>query len=167
MASHILIGINGDVIPAELEELGSLTALYPQSGLGHYILTIRNWHIDSVPEMLAVFTEEPYVSYVRFAEPDWVVTANLLPNDPNVQNGTQWAVRNQPSGADINAEAGWDIRTRAEDVVVAIIDSGINEVHEDLVDNLWTNPNEIAGNGLDDDNNGVVDDVFGFNAITG
>jgi subtilisin family serine protease len=50
-------------------------------------------------------------------------------------------------------------------VVVAVLDSGIRYTHEDLAGNLWVNPGEIPGNGLDDDQNGIVDDIYGFNAV--
>ncbi|MFK8162015.1 MAG: S8 family serine peptidase, partial [Lewinella sp.] len=56
---------------------------------------------------------------------------------------------------------------KAQDVVVAVIDSGVDVEHEDLKDNVWTNPGEIAGNGIDDDNNGYVDDMHGWNFIGG
>lgn len=52
-------------------------------------------------------------------------------------------------------------------VIVAVVDSGINLQHVDLAPRLWRNPGEVAGNGLDDDGNGVIDDIHGFDAITG
>jgi cell wall-associated protease len=56
---------------------------------------------------------------------------------------------------------------KAQDVIVAVIDSGVDVEHEDLKGNVWTNPGEIAGNGIDDDNNGYVDDIHGWNFIGG
>ncbi len=56
---------------------------------------------------------------------------------------------------------------QAQTVVVAVIDSGVDIEHEDLKDAIWTNPGEIAGNGIDDDNNGYVDDIHGWNFIGG
>ena len=56
---------------------------------------------------------------------------------------------------------------KAQDVIVAVIDSGVDIEHEDLKDIVWTNPGEIAGNGIDDDNNGYVDDMHGWNFIGG
>jgi len=63
----------------------------------------------------------------------------------------------------ISAGRAWDLTTGSRNVVVAVIDSGIDLTHPDLVANLWTNPGEVAGNGMDDDRNGFVDDVHGWN----
>ncbi len=104
---------------------------------------------------------------VEFAEPDYKLHAQAItPNDPEFVGGTQWSLRNLSSpGHDINAAAGWQTLNSASNIVVAIVDSGIRNTHEDLAANLWTNPKEIADNGLDDDGNGIVDDVHGINAI--
>src|ERR1700733_4309677 len=58
-------------------------------------------------------------------------------------------------------------KLKSKTVIVAVIDSGVDTLHEDLKDILWTNPKEIPGNGIDDDNNGYVDDVYGWNFIGG
>ena len=62
----------------------------------------------------------------------------------------------------ISAPAAWDLTTGSQQTVVAVIDTGIKYTHEDLAANMWTNPGEIAGNGIDDDGNGFVDDVYGY-----
>ena len=67
--------------------------------------------------------------------------------------------------ADIDASPAWNVTTSASNIVVAVIDSGVRITHEDLAPNIWTNSLEIPNNGTDDDSNGVVDDVHGFNAI--
>jgi len=76
------------------------------------------------------------------------------PNDPSYSK--QW------SHKVVNSELAWDTHTGSKDVVVAVIDTGVDAKHEDLRENIWTNPNEIAGNGIDDDGNGFVDDVHGW-----
>ena len=64
----------------------------------------------------------------------------------------------------LNLPAAWDVvKGQDGDVVIAIVDGGTNWMHEDLVDNIWTNTNEIDGNGIDDDGNGYIDDVYGWN----
>lgn len=96
---------------------------------------------------------------VEEAEEDAEIQLEALPNDPMVD------VQGWISGVsfDIGVEDAWSITTGSKSVVVAMIDTGIAVNHPDLAQNLWTNLGEIAGNGLDDDGNGYVDDVHGFN----
>lgn len=80
-----------------------------------------------------------------------------LPNDPQLEY--QWHIDGQYG---MQVEDAWDTRTSAEDIVVAVIDSGIDIDHADLSDNLWINTGETAGNGIDDDGNGYIDDIYGW-----
>jgi subtilisin family serine protease len=82
-----------------------------------------------------------------------------------------WGLNNTGAGggladADIDAPEAWDLTTGNEDVVVAVIDSGVAYTHPDLAGNMWVNPGEVAGDGLDNDGNGYVDDVHGIDAYS-
>ncbi len=98
--------------------------------------------------------------------PDWQVNVSLAPNDPSYTSGYLWGLH-QISGNDIDAPEAWNVSTGSRDVVVAVIDTGIDYTHNDLAANIWSNPNEIPSNGIDDDHNGYIDDIHGINAITG
>jgi len=101
---------------------------------------------------------------VEYAEPDYIVKALLMPNDPGFSE--LWGLHNtgQSGGtadADVDAPETWDIAT-GEDVIVAVIDTGVDYNHEDLSANMWLNTGEIPDNGLDDDGNGYIDDYRGW-----
>jgi subtilisin family serine protease len=105
---------------------------------------------------------------VLAAEADCRVHIDQVPNDPDLAQ--EWGLRNTgqtggTTGADIDAATAWDVRTDASSVTVAVIDTGMQLNHPDLAANLWTNPGEIVGNGIDDDNNGYVDDVHGWDFV--
>lgn len=78
-------------------------------------------------------------------------------------------VMGKPSliGADANVWKAWTLCTGSPDVIVAVVDQGIMYDHEDLSANMWVNAGEIPDNGIDDDGNGYVDDIYGFNFIDG
>lgn len=105
-----------------------------------------------------------------YVEPDYVVQASALPSDGALADGTLWGLVNtgQSGGvadADIDAEMAWDITTGSSSVIVAVIDSGIRATHQELASRMWVNPGEIAGNGIDDDGDGYVDNLHGIDAF--
>jgi subtilisin family serine protease len=107
---------------------------------------------------------------VQYAEHDYFLHLQLEPNDVHYQDGSMWNLHNAgqfggTADADIDAVEAWDTITSAANVIVAVIDTGMRYTHEDLAPNMWVNAGEIPGNGVDDDGNGYVDDVFGINAI--
>jgi subtilisin family serine protease len=93
-----------------------------------------------------------------------------MPNDPSF--GRLWGLDNNGqsgglAGADIDATRAWDVTTGSRSVVVAVIDTGVDYRHTDLAANVWRNPGEVAGNGVDDDRNGFIDDVHGWDFANG
>lgn len=120
--------------------------------------------------MFHLLRDQPEVALVQF---NHFVTlrSSEIPNDPLFNN--QWQYRNTGQaggneGADFNILPAWDITTggvtpNGDTIVICVIDNGIDDDHEDLAPNLWINQDEIPENGLDDDNNGYVDDYRGWN----
>lgn len=95
---------------------------------------------------------------VAYAEPDYILTASdTVPNDPSFP-----ALYGM---AKISAPKAWDQHYGTKKTVVGVIDTGIDYNHPDLRNNIWKNPGEIANNGIDDDSNGYVDDIYGWNFV--
>lgn len=129
---------------------------------------IANFQLDglSVKDALKKVRNHPAVLY---AEPNYIVSVAGVPDD--AQFDQLWGMHNtgQTGGvedADIDAVEAWDISTGTKDVVIGVIDSGVDHTHPDLNANMWVNPGEIAGDGIDNDGNGYIDDIHGINAIT-
>lgn len=103
---------------------------------------------------------------VEFAEPDYQVKAVKIPND--LQFNRQYGMNNngQTGGtadADIDAVEAWDAFTgNGEEIIIGVIDTGVDYLHPDLADNMWQNIGEIPDNGIDDDGNGYIDDYYGW-----
>jgi subtilisin family serine protease len=93
---------------------------------------------------------------VEWAEPFYLYELSTEPNDPKFLDSTQTNL------LQISAEQAWDINTGSDSIIIAIVDTGIDWDHPDLENNIWINKNEIADNGVDDDNNGYIDDIRGW-----
>jgi subtilisin family serine protease len=122
-------------------------------------------HEMSVEDAIKYYKAEPDVEY---AEPNYILRKATIPDDPGFTN--LWGLNNtgQTGGtndADIDAPEAWDITTGSTNVIIAVIDTGVAYNHPDLNENIWVNTNEIAGNGIDDDGNGYIDDIYGWDFI--
>lgn len=138
---------------------------------GQVIALLRSTKL-STPALLAELQAEPAVD---FAEPNYLrhTTDHRTPNDAKFN--LLWGLQNTSQAVNgftgtANDDTGfvkaWGLaRPATNEIVVGVIDSGLDITHPDLVSNLWTNPGEIPGNSLDDDGNGYIDDVHGYDFV--
>ncbi|WP_061433280.1 S8 family serine peptidase, partial [Microcystis aeruginosa] len=122
----------------------------------------------SVEKILKQYRSNPIFEYI---EPDYIRTVGTItpqatfPNDPSFNQ--LWGLHNtgQSGGtpdADIDAPEAWDIQKGNPNLVIGVIDTGVDYNHPDLAGNIWTNPGEIANDGIDNDGNGYIDDIRGW-----
>ena len=126
---------------------------------------------DTLDDIIDQIQKETFVESV---EPNSVVLTNSIPNDPLFP--LQWGLTNTGqlvqnvqgvADVDIDWEEAIDLYTSTNEVIVAVIDSGIAIDHPELLPNIWFNSDEVTSNSLDDDGNGFVDDLFGWNFVDG
>jgi len=112
---------------------------------------------QDINEVISILKSDPTVNY---AEPNYVFYAiDLIPDDPIYQAGAQWHLDT------IGGPAAWSITTSDTNQVIGILDTGIDLNHPDLEANIWINRDEVPGNGIDDDNNGFIDDHRGWDFV--
>jgi subtilisin family serine protease len=131
---------------------------------------LRVWRVQfpdgfDAAQALDAYRLTPHVEYVELNRLQHVAR---LPDDPLFR--MQWALRNTGQtggtpGADVHAAAAWDSTTGSRAIVVAVVDTGVDYLHPDLAHNIWRNEGEIPDNGIDDDGNGFVDDVRGWDFV--
>ncbi|EPX65171.1 peptidase S8 and S53, subtilisin, kexin, sedolisin [Cystobacter fuscus DSM 2262] len=161
--------------PAQAGALAALEAA-PGARIVHSYESLPGLRVIRLPrgadmeQALAAYQRDPRVLYAGRNAIYSIDSTPRTPGDPLF--GGLWGMNNTgqdggSAGADIGAPQAWGLTTGSSEVVLALIDSGMDYTHPDLAANVWWNPGEIPGNGRDDDANGYVDDVHGINAITG
>jgi len=175
IADHLMVQVEDGITR------GKLQSALPQGAVVRDAITTRGLYLVAVPAEgeraveRAVLSLSGLKGVVRFAEPDFLICgADTTPNDPlfttSASNTTkQWHL------AKIMAPRAWDVikqpktATIANQTVVAVVDTGVDYTHPDLAGNIWTNPGESGGgkenNGVDDDGNGKIDDLRGWNFV--
>lgn len=146
----------------EIEKVESLNILKQKQNMGIQsiemeqdirALTLKNKGREEVVKAVNLLNT---LADIDIAEPDYIFKINDIPNDPNY---------NSLYGMNkISASEAWEQVEDCSHVLVGIVDTGIDIYHEDLSGNIWSNPNEIV-NGIDDDGNGFIDDIHGWNFI--
>jgi len=185
---HFIVKLKEGFSPSSLSELNSKYRIIKVSplfkrvrenrhGLQRIFLFYTNAQID-IKEIVKAYSINPLVEY---AEPDYIGYGHAEPNDSYF--GNQWHLKNtgqNPSGqhagtpgCDAHATTGWDLETGSRDVIIGILDTGVDLDHPDITStpsntttNLWKNYDEIPGNGIDDDGNGYIDDYHGWNFVS-
>ena len=180
-SDRVIVKLNPTANASEITNLQSeigVTQVTKASQLG-----IDIWQIPSgtVEQTISAYKDDPRFEYI---EPDYIITLDdvqkpsstqessgkitpqaTTPNDPSYSQ--LWGLNNtgQDGGtpdADIDAPEAWDIQKGDPNLVIGVIDTGVDYDHPDLSANIWTNPGEIAGDRIDNDRNGYIDDVRGW-----
>ncbi|HEY3386223.1 MAG TPA: S8 family serine peptidase, partial [Saprospiraceae bacterium] len=126
-------------------------------------LTVENWYVIVIPETSSDNLKK--LSCIRNITPDAILeNHSTIPNDPEFGSQTDMNLIGMPEAWDL-ATGGLTIY--GDTIVIAVIDDGFQLDHEDLVGNLWHNPQEIAEDGIDNDENGYIDDYYALNTTTG
>ena len=168
---HLLVPDLGDI---KFERLfpacGRFEKRTREAGLDRWFIAdfSRDVPVAKVAEYLSSSENVETVEYSSALE-----VASFPFNESSRSQEYQWHYNNTGrvftsstvAGADARVYDAWELCTGSPDVIVAVIDQGVKFDHEDLAANMWQNPGEIAGNGIDDDENGYIDDIYGYNFI--
>lgn len=154
VADQLLVKLGPDANPRRLPGGAQLVREIPQVGLA----LVQAPAGKSLAQAASDLTD---AGGAEWAEPNYTIGLDLIPNDP------AYASLQSPYLARIAAPAAWDITTGRSEIVIAVLDTGVDSTHEDLAAAIWVNPGEIPGNGIDDEGNGFVDDVHGWDFASG
>jgi len=175
VGDHALVTVGPGVTPEQVAALAATHGFIVRSRLGRspvYLIAFPTADHTALPSAISAL--EGNAAFVLSVAPDSFIQLSDTPStDPGF--GDQWNLHNtgQSGGtvdADIDAPEAWDISTGSRTITVGLIDAGTQYTHPDLADNIWTNPGEagaLASNGIDDDGNGYIDDLHGWDWANG
>ncbi|MTJ22286.1 S8 family serine peptidase, partial [Dolichospermum sp. UHCC 0352] len=166
--NQILVKLKSAISNLELNTLKSnlgVTNIESISDLGIELWSFSKLSVDTA---IAQYSSNSLIEYI---EPNYTISNNNVfplvvpPNDP--QYSSLWGLNNTgqtggKSDADIDAPEAWKISTGSKSIIIGVIDTGVDYTHPDLIGNIWKNPGEIPNDGIDNDNNGFIDDVHGY-----
>lgn len=163
---EIIIKLKNPVNAAVINGLHSDAGTVKKMGVND-----TRFHQVKLPQTMSVEDGVKYYELdpnVEYAEPNFIVHALAVPNDPSYSQ--LWGLHNDGvaggiSGSGIHAPEAWDKTTGSSDVVIAVVDTGVAYNHPDLSDNIWTNTGEDCTDGIDNDGNGYTDDCHGWDFV--
>jgi thermitase len=167
VSGEVIVALEEDATQADLAALNQQNDASTEENLPRSDVNLVDLPRElGVGEAVQRYEASPDVEY---AEPNFKIYPSATPNDPSFSrlwglNNTGQSIGGQAgtADADVDAPEAWNTGTGTAGTVVAVIDEGVDVSHPDLRDNIWKNPGEVPGNGVDDDRNGYVDDVNGW-----
>jgi subtilisin family serine protease len=131
---------------------------------------LSRWYKLTIPkdtDVTSAVAELKNSAEIEAVEPNYVYQITTVPNDNYMNTSGSWGQSYQDLWGlyKISAPTAWDIETGSNQVVVAVVDTGLDMTHPDIANNIWINKDEIAGNHIDDDSNSYADDVNGWNFV--
>tara|TARA_Y100000310_G_scaffold267095_1_gene278922 strand:- start:27614 stop:30985 length:3372 start_codon:yes stop_codon:yes gene_type:complete len=146
------------------KRLAKVVGIKPED---HFLRKVYKLKFSESIDVQKLVDEYSKLSKVEYAEPNYINSLSFVPND--LKYSEQWAHQNT------EIEKAWDITTGSSNIIIAVIDSGVNYNHEDLEDNIWVNSGEDLNNNgavddsdfndVDDDGNGYIDDIRGWDFV--
>ena len=173
--------ISGDYVEGELLVVPKPGGMVAAATSGYKVLakqegktSFLRMKVKSGQSMLSAMNALAAQPWVAHVEPNYIYKATAMPNDTDY--GLYWGLQNTGqtvngvagiAGSDMSVSKAWDINTNCAAITVAVIDTGVDYNHPDLSASIWNNAAETAGNGIDDDGNGFIDDIRGWDFVQG